>query len=531
MNMNTLEKQSFFSKYIVEIAFGLVYLFFASILNLQFVDGSNINTYIAGHDEYIAVKEVYSLLHPISWKHFFLAFIAGDVIYYGRLMFYIDALFAFIPFKIWGVSGMVYAIRMAHSLYLVASLLILANVFLKERLQKLLFLIGSGAIYYSIYFLMMPKPEPMQLLCLALFLLYFKRKNWYFGPHFILLGMAFGLKFNIILILPLVFLVPFVKKGIHTLNENVLSAFKSLGFFILGLSIAIPCLILSPLKPIYLRTYIHETFQGTGKSYDDSTLTVFDWLKDGFGGYYLGHWLMGYLFLMLILLVTGLQLRRIKYNNEPSALFLLVSGLILSLVIMFTTKRLWPHYIWTGFIFMFLGLIVFASQQTSLKYRRIYFTFIILFSIISLTFFVIRDLPMYAGFEKEPEMQKDKKAGVEAIQYIKYKYPHAMVAADESLLFSFSDFVKVNPYHPFSDKLPQSNETVIMWYGDHPEDIWNEKNDVVVFYKNNPSKKLRRPTSVEEAKKLHELYQEQMQGNFIRDTVMGEVEILKRNPR
>jgi len=519
-----------FKKHSVEIVFSLLFITLAAILNLQFLDGSNINTKIAGHDEYIAVKEVYSLLNPISWKHFILSFIAGDVIYYGRIMFYIDAFFSWLPFKVWGIEGMVYTTRMVHSVFLILGLLILSNVFLKEKFHKALFLLGSGAIFYTLYFLMMPKPEPFQLFFLALFLYYFKQKNWSFGRHFILLGIAFGLKFNVLLILPIIFVLPFLKKNTQILKQKIIYALKAFVYFLIGLIIAIPCLILSPLKPIYFRTYIHETFSGTGKSYDNLSITVFDWLKNGFGGYYTGHWIMGYIFLFVIIIALVLQLRKIKYNNDISALLLLLFGLFLTFIIMFTTKRLWPHYLWTGFIFLYLGLIVFSAQQTSLKYRKVFFTIVSVFISISLGFFLTRDLPLYLGFDKDPEIVKDYKESKQAINYIKYKYPHSRVGTDASLLCLFSDFVVAKPYHPFSIELPAPNQTILMWYGDHPEEIWEEKNDLVVFYKRHPEVINSETGTVRNEKQL-KLFQEHIKSDFVRDTMFGDVRIYRRNIR
>lgn len=131
----------FLFKYTPDIIFTAVFIFLSVVLNLQFLEGSNINHTIAGHDEYIAVKEVFSIIHPVSFKHFIMAVISGDALYYGRIMFYLDAVFAYLPFKIWGITGMVFAIRMAHACFLLAALLLLSHTFLKSTLQKILFLL------------------------------------------------------------------------------------------------------------------------------------------------------------------------------------------------------------------------------------------------------------------------------------------------------------------------------------------------------------------------------------------------------
>ena len=113
--------KKFFLNHPIEILFSILFLTLAAVLNLQFLEGANINHFIAGHDEYLTVREVYSILNPLSWKHFVLAIIGGDILYYGRVMFYTDALFAYIPFKIWGLDGMVYAIRMTHAVFMLLS--------------------------------------------------------------------------------------------------------------------------------------------------------------------------------------------------------------------------------------------------------------------------------------------------------------------------------------------------------------------------------------------------------------------------
>src|SRR5690606_1627053 len=258
-------------------------------------------TIIAGHDEYIAVKEVYSILHPESFKHFVMAIISGNALYYGRIMFYVDAFVAWLPDKIWGISGMVMAIRMFHTAALASSFVVLSTTFLEKWQHKLLFFISISCLYYTLYFMMMPKPEPLQLLVLALFFKKFKNSSWKFGWHFILLGIAYGLKFNVLLILPIIFIVPYLlyyrKDGIELVKKMLGSA----AVFVLGVIIAVPCLILSPIKPIFLTTYLHETFGATEKAYDNPDLGLSRWIFEGLGGTYLGISALAIPFLILSL--------------------------------------------------------------------------------------------------------------------------------------------------------------------------------------------------------------------------------------
>jgi len=497
---------------------------------MQFLEGSNIDTIIAGHDEYIAVKEVYSILHPLSFKHFFLAIIAGDVIYYGRLMFYVDALFAYIPFRIWGVEGMVYTVRMVHSLFLLASLLLLSRTFLKDTLQRILFLFGSLALYYSLYFIMMPKPEPMQLFFLALFLYYFKKSDWSFGKHFIWLGIAFGLKFNVLLLLPALFAAPFYSRQAGNLvfsREKILKGLKSFGLFLVGLFIAIPCLLLSPIRPVYIKNYVHETFGGTEKSYDDLSLTISDWIEKGLGGSYLGHWLLGYFFMAFALVVFLYGIYNMIRKKNSVYLLVLSIGLILTWAIMIKTKRLWPHYIWTGYIFMLLGLLLFASSRASTAAKNYLNGGIAVFLLVSTFFFFNRELPLYTSLEKRKDVQETSIESRLAINYIRQHYPGAWVSTDGSVLFPFDDFLKAKPYHPFASELPKTKETVFWWNGDHHERMWDPPADIVVFDRWYPPDEQASAKNTGGAQ-LAELYQKHIGTDFVSDTSFGKVRIFKR---
>ncbi len=135
---------------------------------------------------------------------------------------------------------------------------------------------------------------------------------------------------------------------------------------------------------------------------------------------------------------------------------------------------------------------------------------------------------MYANFDKRHEAMKDKMESQTALDYIRNKYPAAVVGMDASLLYFFSDFVKANPYHPFSSKLSKAEGTIFKWYGDHPESVWEDGNDLVVFYKNNPDLAYASHTG-HVSQSARDIFNEQVKNNFRRDTTLGEVVIYKRN--
>lgn len=522
--------KQFFKKYTIELVFGLVFIGLSLRLNLQFLLGSNINTIIAGHDEYIAVKEVYSILHPISLKHFVMAVISGNALYYGRIMFYIDAIVAFLPFKIWGTTGMVLAIRMFHAICILSAFLILSKTFLETNRQRVLFFIGSFCLYFTMYFIMMPKPEPLQLLVLTLFLHQLKKSNWSFGKHFILLGIAYGLKFNVLLILPIVFLLPLIKSGKLNITNLVLPGFLSVFYFIIGVIIAIPCLILSPIKPIFLSTYLHETFGGTEKGYDSATLSFNDWMSSGLGGSYLGHWTLAYPFLVFVLVLIFINFKKSFKTQNFSSILFMVMGLIFALVIMFKTKRLWPHYLWTAYIFMLIGMIGSLPILVDTYIKKIQLIIVSLFVSSSLFFYCYRELPLYLGLDQRPEVQNNIRWSELAIQYINTKYKGSKIGTDGSFLYPFKDFVEVDLYHPFATTRPKEAETPYMWYVDAPQKIWDDSNKLVVFYKRLPPRMLKENPNVYVGRhqELNTLFIEKTMKEFDLDTTIGELHIYKR---
>lgn len=515
-----------------EYLYLLVFAILSIVLNLQFLDGSNINGTIAGHDEYIAVKEVYSLLQPDSFKHFVMAFISGDILFYGRVMFYFDALIAYIPFLIWGVKGMVLSIRLTHAFLLLLSLVLLSRTFIKGNLNKILFLIGSTGLYYSLYFIMMPKPEPLQLLALALFLMLADKRNWSFGTHYFFLGLAYGLKFNLVLIIPVFMMVPFIADRGFRFSNQGLPLIKSLAYMIAGVLVAVPCLLLSIIKPVFLKTYLHETFGGTEKTYDEAGITLFNWLETGLGGSYLGLSLLAYPFVVLIATIAVLQLRsyfKVPDRRKLSSIIVLLSGSILMAVIMFKTKRMWPHYLWTAYVLILLGVFMdwsYNDHKTAQRLRQLAGVFVL----ISFSYFLIRELPLYWQLDRSASAIQTRKESLQAINYIKQKYKGARVGTDGSVLYPFEDFVGVNIYHPFAGHAKDRSETRFYWYFDFPEKIWEDSNQLVVFYRYHPERMMRDQPAFhkDQHEKIHDTFLKQTKETFMKDTSFGEVIIYRR---
>ncbi len=512
----------------IEILFSIVFLTIAAILNLQFLEGANINRVIAGHDEYLTVREVYSILNPLSWKHFFLAIIGGDILYYGRVVFYTDALFAWLPYKIWGLEGMVYAIRMTHSMWLLLGLLILNATFLKDKLHKLLFLFGSFGLYYTLYFIQMPKPEPLQLVFLALFVRGFIKKEFQFGLHFIWLGLAFATKVNALVILPFMFTIPVIyywKRGLKSLFTQTL---KGIAWFFTGFVLGIPCLLLTPIQPVYLQTYLRKTIFGSEKSYDDASLTAIDWIRSGLGGSYFGNQWMGFVFIsVLIGMFIFLIVRYVRKKEMQSHLILIGMGLVFTLFIAFVTRRLWPHYMWTGYVFLWLGLILFVQSERNKIFKSVVRALTVMFFATSALAFYTSALPSYFHAEKKVEEEiLDSKA---LYQYIESQYLGNKIGLDGTVWYPYSYFVKAKLYHPFASERPIDCETCITWHPDQPLEIWD--NEVVIFNHRHPPNYLKEEKSNYTPANWEEIlteYTTQTTNSFPLDTVIGSNWVYKR---
>jgi hypothetical protein len=379
------------------------------------------------------------------------------------------------------------------------------------------------------YFIMMPKPEPHQLLCLAWFLNRSKKHHWAFGNHFIFLGIAYGLKFNMLLLLPLFFLVPVLKHGLLNVREFIIPGLKAFAFLVIGILIAIPCLILTPIKPVFLKAYIHETFGGTEKLYDNLTLGFTDWMEHGLGGSYLGLGWLAFPFLAFVVYhMIQASLREFKTKNFSSSV-ILISGCILGMVIMLKTKRLWPHYLWTAFVLMLLGSIASIGDIKDTLVKRINWVVISGFVGTSFFFFLNRELPLYTHLEKSTEAVNAQKWSLQAIQYIKAKHTKARIGTDGSILYPFEDFVSVDIFHPFAGKTPDRSNLRFYWYTDFPEKIYNDSNDIIVFYKRHPERLVKEHPNVYIGRheELHQLFQTNINKTYIKDTTFGEIILYK----
>ncbi|MGE0566595.1 MAG: hypothetical protein AB7O73_01485 [Bacteroidia bacterium] len=514
-------------EYYIELIAFAAFVTYAGILNLQFLEGSNVNYTFSGHDEYLTVREVYSILNPASWKHFALSVAAGDVFFYGRAMFYIDALMAWLPYKIWGLAGMVFAIRMAHVLYLIIAVILLGKTFLSKTLSRLSFYLIVLTWYYTTYFVMIPKPEPLQLLIMAVFLFYSKKVSWQFGKHYVLLGIAYGLKFNVLMILPIFFGIPII-----TRTFKLKEAIVSIVYFLFGIVVAIPSLLLFPIKPVYLKFYLASTF-GNTKHYDDTSVSFLDWLNNGLFQWYGGNSITGaIIFLAFILLVFWLVYRLLMMKELNSLVILSGMAICFLMPVMLLTKRLWPHYLWTGSVLMILSVFAFID---SLQIRDIIkniskYTMLACTLLVSVSSIIRLDHVFYL----ESDSKEIISSSIKAQNYISTKSNNFICAQDISVFLPFDDFVSSNRYHPFSTEYPYQKKQRIFSTTKsgfvNPKELFEMKANYLVTYRTDFE-------SIEEADatKRNEIinkYNSQLRAalldkSIVKDTFFGKVKVYR----
>ena len=121
-------------------------------------------------DEITTYSGVSKILHPETFKNFLYNINDGNYHMYGRILFNSMALFSYIPEKLFGDEGQIFAGRITQSIILIIAYVLMSFTFAKNWFFRFLLLGLLFSMPFTSYYMSMPKPEPQQLLCLALFL-------------------------------------------------------------------------------------------------------------------------------------------------------------------------------------------------------------------------------------------------------------------------------------------------------------------------------------------------------------------------
>jgi hypothetical protein len=188
-------------------------------------------------DEQITFYPVAKILNPSGLDEFLWLISDGADYRYGRILWNAIALIAAIPAELFGVAGQIVAARELGTVLLLSSYVLLVFGFIKTPSVRFFALLILILLPYNSYYMSMPKPEPMMIFMVSLFLFL----NGRGGPvpaksKWILIGVALGAKISflvpaLILIIISVGLDVYSKK--YQIKNHVLTAtYIGIGFLL-----------------------------------------------------------------------------------------------------------------------------------------------------------------------------------------------------------------------------------------------------------------------------------------------------------
>jgi len=156
------------------------------------------NAYWLFMDERISYDGILKIYRPTSFQSFLDSVFFGGDLRYGRLFWNLNALISYIPYLIFGEQGQIIATRISQMIFLFLAYYFLIKTFIENRFYQLFAFFVLTTLPNTAYFIIEPKPEPLQLFFLSLFLMYAFKNNWKIRPYIILLGISLGLKISLI---------------------------------------------------------------------------------------------------------------------------------------------------------------------------------------------------------------------------------------------------------------------------------------------------------------------------------------------
>ncbi len=317
-------------------------------------------------DEQITFSGTHHILHPSSFGDFVKAVIDGGDQRYGRILWNTMALFSALPDRIWGDTGLIISNRMVQAVQLIIAYLIFAFGLTRAPMMKFFCLGLLLVLPYTGYYSTIPKPEPNQLLYLALFFLLHKKAQCRFGFHWILMGLAFGAKIST---LPIAVLCV-VHSGYLFLRYSDVKPIRQflagLVAFFIGFGLAVPSLLLSFAlrNKTPFSNYWWWITNAPFHPADDMTVTAIDWLK-----YIAFHWsaipshaLIPLLFFFALAIFAPLCWHRSLDHKSRDQFTLgwlvMCSGIFLNVLVIWKVKRVWGFYLHSGFALGIVGVMM-----------------------------------------------------------------------------------------------------------------------------------------------------------------------------
>jgi hypothetical protein len=403
--------------------FSIALIFFVLIITSYANSDLTVGRFALFMDERIIYDGVEKILHPTGFKNFLWAIFDGDDHRYGRILWNVSAFFAFIPEILFEGAGQIYSTRMTQVIILISAFILLSLTFIKHWFFRFVLLASLFAMPFTNYYMTMPKPEPLQMLFLSVFLYYFNKTSMKMGnPVWIFIGIAFGVKISI---LPVIFIFLFFACIKYSYNHNIKNLpyhiIKTIGYILIGLAIAIPILAPNIILSFLIYKVMDKLILDMGKKYrwlvsgliivliimlnffvsfilynNHVSTGLFKWgvstiLNTGHGAdaidigfvdwslYFIYDWMQTPIFISLLFIgvcsfLITFQLIQvfddIKSNNYTRyflPIILAYSGLALNLLIFIGVHRLWGLYLFLGSVLILVGIVSISENMIMTK--------------------------------------------------------------------------------------------------------------------------------------------------------------------
>lgn len=493
-----------------------VYFLFATYLNTFQTEGTcGMNDRFSQFDELVAIGDVNAIVNPGSVKHFAFYTLIGTTAMYGRAMFYVDGFFSYIPYKIWGLKGQIISTRILHTLVLLISFYLLIIAFVSNPMLRFFTALFLCLMPYTLYFSIVPKPEPYLLLFVSLFLyfsnLYQHKKSWIF----VFLGLALASKISVLAILPFfAFYYIYINKG-EWLKKTFWAGF----YFVIGLFVGVPALMIGLVKRVYLTSYIEQTFGTVKQAYDDASMNAFVWIKYFFTEYFvINVWLLvPLIFLLLILIFRN---SKIKLNLNFNSIVLL-SGLFMLVLVFITTKRLWPHYLYVSLVLLFIGTLSFVKEN---KYSLYIGLCLFIFTVPEIK--TIYNHSNYLVNREKNEQFKEVKLHSEMVlKYLQQNKENTPVAIDITAYLPNDVFVKACRSQPFSSDIVEG-QFRLTHINNMGEDLYLN-NKCIIFNESHPPTKVLKKNQIEtpDQKESLSIFNQYVPRVFQKDSSFGKLNL------
>lgn len=394
-----------YSLKIASIGILFAYLYLAVMANTDLAEGR----FVLFMDERITFDGVKRILHPVGLSEFLNAVFDGGDQRYGRILWNVIAIFSLVPELFFGESGQIVAGRMLQYILLVGGLLIISFGILKSWFFRFVLFLCFFSVPSSDYYMTMPKPEPLQIFFLAIFLYFYKRNEGKFSRYWIFAGLALGTKISVLpalMVFSIVSLVLWFRGGgVGTERGNLSEPVIAFGG---GLALAVPILI-APIMAVvaayfvsnfisvkYRLNYISGfvvkmiavllallitrsnvknwaswTFLNTTHGADQASVNIFSWVSHVVeiwfnSNYFLSAIFFGSIFLYVLLSIGATkQLFNYKAGLRDCSfpVVVIVAGLVMNFAVMLGVKRLWGFYLYTGAVLMIVGLVALVEAN------------------------------------------------------------------------------------------------------------------------------------------------------------------------